>query len=89
MIIKGQEFHVNGLTYTIRSAAETDANSCRKLEFRSMEKLKIWIEKLERDLQIRQGFKNNKTDSDETKNLFQLQKCTIESLDFQDAKVQI
>ena len=50
MIIKGQEFHINGLTYTIRSAAETDAEQLSKLEFRSMEKLKIWIEKLERDL---------------------------------------
>ena len=50
MIIKGQEFHINRLTYTIRSAAETDAEQLSKLEFRSIEKLKIWIEKLERDL---------------------------------------
>lgn len=31
MIIKGQEFHINGLTYTIRSAAETDAEQLSKI----------------------------------------------------------
>ncbi|PFD42068.1 GNAT family N-acetyltransferase [Bacillus cereus] len=31
MIIKEQEFHINGLVYTIRSAAETDANQLSKL----------------------------------------------------------
>lgn len=25
MIIKRQEFHINGLTYTVRSAVQTDA----------------------------------------------------------------
>lgn len=50
MIVKEQEYHINGLTYTIRSAVEKMLNSYRKLEFRLMEKLKIWIEMLERDL---------------------------------------
>ncbi len=27
MIIKGQEFYINGLVYTVRSAAETDAET--------------------------------------------------------------
>ncbi|MED1091092.1 GNAT family N-acetyltransferase [Bacillus paramycoides] len=31
MIIKEQEFHINGLVYTIRSAAETDADQLSKL----------------------------------------------------------
>ena len=50
MIVKEQEFHINGLTYTICSAAEKDAEQLSKLEFRLIEKLKIWIEMLERDL---------------------------------------
>ncbi|CKF36937.1 Uncharacterised protein [Streptococcus pneumoniae] len=31
MIIKGQEFHINGLVYTIRSAAETDAEQLSEI----------------------------------------------------------
>ena len=31
MIIKGQEFHINRLTYTIRSAAETDAEQLSEI----------------------------------------------------------
>ncbi|HDV4592881.1 TPA: GNAT family N-acetyltransferase, partial [Bacillus anthracis] len=31
MIIKRQEFHINGLTYTIRSAAETDAEQLSEI----------------------------------------------------------
>ena len=31
MIIKGQEFHINGLVYTIRSATETDAEQLSEI----------------------------------------------------------
>ncbi|MGR5911695.1 hypothetical protein ACT7DG_05900 [Bacillus cereus] len=31
MIVKEQEFHINGLTYTIRSAAEKDADQLSKI----------------------------------------------------------
>ena len=50
MIVKEQEFYINGLTYTIVLQLRKMLSSYRKLEFRLMEKLKIWIEMLERDL---------------------------------------
>ena len=31
MIIKGQEFYINGLVYTVRSAAETDAEQLSEI----------------------------------------------------------
>ncbi|MFK4314397.1 hypothetical protein ABH953_003207 [Bacillus sp. RC236] len=31
MIIKGQEFHTNGLTYTVRSAVQTDAEQLSEI----------------------------------------------------------
>ena len=31
MIIKGQEFHINGLTYTVRSAVQTDAEQLSEI----------------------------------------------------------
>ncbi|MBG9856079.1 GNAT family N-acetyltransferase [Bacillus wiedmannii] len=71
MIIKGQEFHINGLTYTIRSAAETDAEQLSEI------RVQIDGETENMDREAGEGFidkigfqKIIKTDSEEMKNLF-------------------
>ncbi|WP_144611581.1 GNAT family N-acetyltransferase [Bacillus cereus] len=71
MIIKGQEFHINGLTYTIRSAAETDAEQLSEI------RVQIDGETEHMDREAGEGFidkigfqKIIKTDSEEIKNLF-------------------
>ncbi|MDM5193941.1 GNAT family N-acetyltransferase [Bacillus hominis] len=71
MIIKGQEFHINGLTYTIRSAAETDAKQLSEI------RIQIDGETENMDREAGEGFidkigfqKIIKTDSEEKKNLF-------------------
>ena len=71
MIIKGQEFHINGLTYTIRSAAETDAEQLSEI------RVQIDGETENMDREAGEGFINKigfqniiKTDSEESKNLF-------------------
>lgn len=71
MIIKGQEFHINGLTFTIRSAAETDAEQLTEI------RVQIDGETENMDREAGEGFidkigfqKIIKTDSEETKNLF-------------------
>ncbi|MED1269836.1 GNAT family N-acetyltransferase [Bacillus mycoides] len=71
MIIKGQEFHINGLTYTIRSAAETDAEQLSEI------RVQIDGETENMDREAGEGFidkigfqKIVKTDSEEMKNLF-------------------
>ncbi|EOP54673.1 acetyltransferase [Bacillus cereus VDM053] len=71
MIIKGREFHINGLTFTIRSAAETDAEQLSEI------RVQIDGETENMDREAREGFidkigfqKIIKTDSEETKNLF-------------------
>ncbi|MEJ3738264.1 GNAT family N-acetyltransferase [Bacillus tropicus] len=71
MIIKGQEFHINGLVYTVRSAAETDAEQLSEI------RVQIDGETENMDREAGEGFidkigfqKIIKTDSDETKNLF-------------------
>ncbi|MDJ1476146.1 GNAT family N-acetyltransferase [Bacillus sp. LS15-K4] len=71
MIIKGQEFHINGLTYTVRSAAETDAEQLSKI------RVQIDGETENMDREAGEGFidkvgfqKIIKADSEEMKNLF-------------------
>ncbi len=71
MIIKEQEFHINGLIYTIRSAAETDANQLSKI------RIQIDGETENMDREAGEGFIDTKgfqeiikTDSEEMKNLF-------------------
>ncbi|MCU5001149.1 GNAT family N-acetyltransferase [Bacillus tropicus] len=71
MIIKGQEFHINGLVYTVRSAVETDAEQLSEI------RVQIDGETENMDREAGEGFidkigfqKIIKTDSDETKNLF-------------------
>ncbi|MEK4742844.1 MULTISPECIES: GNAT family N-acetyltransferase [unclassified Bacillus (in: firmicutes)] len=71
MIIKGQEFHINGLTYTVRSAAETDAEQLSEI------RVQIDGETENMDREAGEGFidkigfqKIVKTDSEEMKNLF-------------------
>ncbi|PGK33861.1 GNAT family N-acetyltransferase [Bacillus anthracis] len=71
MIIEGQEFHINGLTYTIRSVAETDAEQLSKV------RVQIDGETENMDREAGEGFidtkgfqKIIKTDSESTKNLF-------------------
>jgi RimJ/RimL family protein N-acetyltransferase len=71
MIIKRQEFHINGLTYTIRSAAETDAEQLSKI------RVQIDGETENMDREAGEGFIDKigfqeiiKTDSEEVKNLF-------------------
>lgn len=71
MIIKEQEFHINGLTYTIRSAAETDAEQLSKI------RVQIDGETENMDREAGEGFidkigfqKIIKADSEEVKNLF-------------------
>lgn len=71
MIIKGQEFHINGLTYTIRSAAETDAEQLSEI------RVQIDGETENMDREAGEGFIDKigfqniiKTDSEESKNLF-------------------
>ena len=71
MIIKGQEFHINRLTYTIRSAAETDAEQLSEI------RVQIDGETENMDREAGEGFINKigfqniiKTDSEESKNLF-------------------
>ncbi|UNP78863.1 GNAT family N-acetyltransferase [Bacillus nitratireducens] len=71
MIIKGREFHINGLTYTIRSAAETDAEQLSEI------RVQIDGETENMDREAGEGFidkigfqKIIKTDSEEMKNLF-------------------
>ncbi|EJR54930.1 hypothetical protein IIM_01870 [Bacillus cereus VD107] len=71
MIIKEQEFHINGLVYTIRSAAETDADQ--------LSKLRVQIDGETENMDREQGeghidtigFQQIiKTDSEKMKNLF-------------------
>ncbi|MED3060766.1 GNAT family N-acetyltransferase, partial [Bacillus thuringiensis] len=71
MIVKEQEFHINGLTYTIRSAAEKDAEQLSKI------RVQIDRETENMDRDAGEGFIDDlgfqkiiKTDSEETKNLF-------------------
>ncbi|QWH37778.1 GNAT family N-acetyltransferase [Bacillus mycoides] len=71
MIIKGQEFHINGLTYTIRSAAETDAEQLSKI------RVQVDGETENMDREVGEGFIDTKgfqeiikTDSKKTRNLF-------------------
>ena len=71
MIIKGQEFHINGLTYTVRSAAETDAEQLSKI------RVQIDGETENMDREVGEGFIDTKgfqeiikTDSEKTRNLF-------------------
>ncbi|MDA1543834.1 MULTISPECIES: GNAT family N-acetyltransferase [Bacillus] len=71
MIIKGQEFHINGLIYTIRSAADTDAEQLSEI------RVQIDGETENMDREAGEGFIDKigfqniiKTDSEETKNLF-------------------
>ncbi|WP_242239620.1 GNAT family N-acetyltransferase [Bacillus cereus group sp. BfR-BA-01309] len=71
MIIKEQEFHINGLTYTIRSAVETDAEQLSEI------RVQIDGETENMDREAGEGFidkkgfqKIIKTDSEEIKNLF-------------------
>ncbi|MBE7149184.1 hypothetical protein S3E15_00517 [Bacillus mycoides] len=71
MIIKGQEFHINGLTYTVRSAVQTDAEQLSEI------RVQIDGETENMDREAGEGFidkigfqKIIKTDSEEMKNLF-------------------
>ncbi|EJP98765.1 GNAT family N-acetyltransferase [Bacillus cereus] len=71
MIIKGQEFHINGLTYTVRSAVQTDAEQLSEI------RVQIDGETETMDREAGEGFidkigfqKIIKTDSEEMKNLF-------------------
>ena len=71
MIIKGQEFHINGLTYTIRSASETDAEQLSEI------RVQIDGETENMDREAGEGIidkidfqKIIKADSEEVKNLF-------------------
>lgn len=71
MIIKRQELHINGLAYTIRSAAETDAEQLSKIRVR------IDGETENMDREAGEGFidkvgfqKIIKADSEEMQNLF-------------------
>ncbi|MEK4737209.1 MULTISPECIES: GNAT family N-acetyltransferase [Bacillus] len=71
MIIKGQEFHINGLTYTVRSAAETDAEQLSKI------RVQIDGETENMDREEGEGFIDTKgfqeiikMDSEKTRNLF-------------------
>ncbi|PFC13991.1 GNAT family N-acetyltransferase [Bacillus cereus] len=71
MIIKEQEFHINGLTYTVRSANETDAEQLSEI------RVQIDGETENMDREAGEGFidkigfqKIIKTDSEERKNLF-------------------
>ncbi|MDR4902079.1 GNAT family N-acetyltransferase [Bacillus mycoides] len=71
MIIKGQEFHTNGLTYTVRSAVQTDAEQLSEI------RVQIDGETENMDREAGEGFidkigfqKIIKTDSEEIKNLF-------------------
>ncbi|KIV63403.1 Protein export cytoplasm protein SecA ATPase RNA helicase [Bacillus mycoides] len=71
MIIKGQEFHINGLTYTVRSAVQTDAEQLSEI------RVQIDGETENMDREAGEGFidkigfqKIVKTDSEEMKNLF-------------------
>ncbi|MBM6649077.1 GNAT family N-acetyltransferase [Bacillus sp. RIT 809] len=71
MIIKGQEFHINGLTYTIRPAAKQDADQLSKIRVR------IDGETENMDREEGEGFIDTKgfqeiikTDSEKTRNLF-------------------
>lgn len=47
MILDNQEFHVNGLTYTIRSAMKNDAKDLSELRLQ-IDRQKTWTEKEER-----------------------------------------
>ncbi|MEC5239927.1 GNAT family N-acetyltransferase [Bacillus mycoides] len=71
MIIKGQEFHINGLTYTVRSAVQTDAEQLSEI------RVQIDGETENMDREAGEGFidkigfqKIVKTDSEGMKNLF-------------------
>lgn len=71
MIIKRQEFHINGLTYTVRSAVKTDAEQLSEI------RVQIDGETENMDREAGEGFidkigfqKIVKTDSEEMKNLF-------------------
>ncbi|MFZ3199345.1 MAG: GNAT family N-acetyltransferase [Bacillus mycoides] len=71
MIIKRQEFHINGLTYTVRSAVQTDAEQLSEI------RVQIDGETENMDREAGEGFidkigfqKIVKTDSEEMKNLF-------------------
>ncbi|MDM5433648.1 GNAT family N-acetyltransferase [Bacillus hominis] len=71
MIIKGQEFHINGLTYTIRSAAETDAEQLSEIRIQIDGETENMDREAGEGLIDKIGFqKIIKTDSEEMKNLF-------------------
>ncbi len=90
MIVKEQEFYINGLTYTIRSAAEKDAEQLSKI------RVQIDGETENMDRDAGEGFIDDlgfqkiiKTDSEETKNLFLVAEVHNRIVDFQDVKDQI
>ncbi|MED2187199.1 GNAT family N-acetyltransferase [Bacillus wiedmannii] len=71
MIIKGQEFHINGLIYTIRSAAETDAEQLSEIRAQIDGETENMDREAGEEFIDKIGFqKIIKTDSEETKNLF-------------------
>ncbi|MBP3970328.1 N-acetyltransferase [Bacillus sp. WL1] len=71
MIIKRQEFHINGLTYTIRSAAETDAEQLSKIRVQIDGETENMDREAGEGFIDKRGFQNIiKTDSEESKNLF-------------------
>lgn len=71
MIIKEQEFHINGLTYTIRSAAETDAEQLSKIRVQIDGETENMDREAGEGIIDKIGFqKIIKADSEEVKNLF-------------------
>ncbi|MCU5027800.1 GNAT family N-acetyltransferase [Bacillus thuringiensis serovar brasilensis] len=71
MIIKRQEFHINGLTYTIRSAAETDAEQLSEIRVQIDGETETMDREAGEGFIDKIGFQNIiKIDSEESKNLF-------------------
>ncbi|KZD33428.1 GNAT family N-acetyltransferase [Bacillus cereus] len=71
MIIKGQEFHINGLTYTIRSAVQTDAEQLSEIRVQIDGETENMDREAGEGVIDKIGFqKIIKTDSEEMKNLF-------------------
>ncbi|HDR7794713.1 TPA: GNAT family N-acetyltransferase [Bacillus luti] len=71
MIIKKQEFHINGLIYTIRSAVETDADQLSKMRVQIDGETENMDREAGEEFIDAKGFQELiKTDSEEMKNLF-------------------
>lgn len=71
MIIKEQEFHINGLVYTIRSAAVTDAERLSRIRVQIDGETENMDREAGEGFIDREGFQEIiKTDSEERKNLF-------------------